>query len=221
MALSFVPPLKSTKRASVLWNRWLIIRAINRLAFWCSLLISVPECPPRSPVASRWSSIPSFLLRVIGRVRAKRSPPAQLTVATPSSSESRLIMVRAERRDLSSASAPFNPISSCVVNTHSSAGCVSVSSFRIASMHATAAPLSPPRVVPFAESTPSFMIRSRGSVVKSCATPASFSHTMSVCPCSITAGFSLAPALAGFLMITLKSASRWYHRFRSSANATR
>ena len=116
-------------------------------------------------------------------------------------------MMRASICDLSSVSAPTRPVSSSVVNTHSSAGCTRASSSSTHIMSATATPLSAPSVVPFAESTPSFTTRSMPSCSKSCSTPARLSHTMSMWPCSMTAGASSAPALAGFLMMTLYTSS--------------
>ncbi len=49
--------------------------------------------------------------------------------------------------------------------------------------------------------------KSMPSFSKSCSTPASLSHTMSMWPWSMTAGAPSAPALAGFLMITLYTSS--------------
>ena len=82
-------------------------------------------------------------------------PPAQLTVKTPSASESRFSSFRPRRGDASSATAPIMPISSSVVKTTSSRGWGIVRSSRMARAMATAMPSSPPRVVPRARTQPS------------------------------------------------------------------
>ena len=77
-------------------------------------------------------------------------PPAQLTVNTLSSSESAFNKIFPFKTDVSSAAAPNIPISSSTVNTASIAGCLTLSSSKMAKAIATAIPSSPPRDVPFA-----------------------------------------------------------------------
>ena len=79
-----------------------------------------------------------------GRKQSARRPPAQDTVNTPSSSESRFSSRRPFRSEQSSATAPSMPVSSSTVMTASSGGWGRESSARMAKMAATAMQSSPP-----------------------------------------------------------------------------
>ena len=85
--------------------------------------MSSPEWPPTSPSTMRAQTVPSKGSRFTGRVLTTRVDPAQLTVKTRSSRESRLIMYRALRSDTSRAFTPCMPTSSSTVNTHSRGPC--------------------------------------------------------------------------------------------------
>ena len=128
-------------------------------------------------------------------------------------------------RDLSGlqsiAAAPSIPISSSTVNTHSSGGCGISSASSIASANATAIPSSPPRVVPSADITPSSNTSLSPSCSKSISQSVSFSHTISICPCSITDALFSYPAVPSLNIITLLLPSCINLRFLSVANFTR
>ena len=121
-----------------------------------------------------------------GIVQDATQPPAQLTVKTPSCSESRLISRRPCKSDTSSAAAPSIPISSSVVKTTSSAGRGIDGLSRIASAIATAIPSSPPSVVPSARTKSPSMTSCGPSRSISIGFPAAFSQTISKWPCKIT-----------------------------------
>ena len=156
----------------------------------------------------------------MGILKSAFAPPAQPTVKTPSSPESRFISVLPESADTSTPSAPYIPVSSSVVKSASSGGCAAVSSSKTASIMATAMPSSAPKVVPSAESISPMSTRRKPSFLKSIAQSAVFSHTISRCPCKITVGWFSYPAVAAFLIITLLSASFLYSRPCSLAKFT-
>ena len=112
------------------------------------LWISVPEWPPASPRTVTDRAAPSQAARATGRAHRTMLPPAQLTVKTPSASESRFSSFRPRRGETSRAMAPSIPISSSVVRTTSSRGWGIDGSSRMARAMAAAMPSSPPRVVP-------------------------------------------------------------------------
>ena len=185
MALSCSPPQRDTSRASgSAWRHW----ASTRLALGMLLWISAPEWPPGRPVSSSVQSFPEAGRRGRERARSHRAPPAQPTVSTPSSSLSRLMSIRPSRSEQSSPAAPSRPISSSTVNTASMGGWGMASSSSRASIMATAAPSSPPRVVFSARSQSPSRTSVRGSFSKSWSVPGDWTHTMSVCPWRITAG---------------------------------
>ena len=113
-----------------------------------SLIMSIPECPPLSPlmlidiVALSALSCHSTLIAEL-----VLTPPAQLTNNSPSSSLSRFINNFPSRLSLETAIAPDIPVSSSVVIKTSKAGCGIELSASKAIPYATAIPLSAPNVV--------------------------------------------------------------------------
>jgi len=95
MALFLAPPLIWTKsRLIFAWfNKWFKILPISIFEFALCLFISIPEWPPSNPFTSilkatfEFTSLNSFSI-----VTKAVTPPAQLTVIVPSSSESKFIM---------------------------------------------------------------------------------------------------------------------------------
>ena len=196
-------------------------RPIRWFALARPLSISTPEWPPSSPVIeSIKPRSPSSGREAAGSTQSRRSPPAQQTVNTPSSSESMLSSSLPLRSEQSSPAAPSMPTSSSTVNTASSGGCFRLSSASTASAMATATPSSPPRLVPSAQTLcPS--VRSRiGSRAMSSGQPSAFAQTMSRWPCRMTGAACSQPGEASFQMTTLFSASCRQRRPCSLANFT-
>ena len=186
MALSFSPPSAQTMRSAVRAPTAYSTRPRSWFALPRPLSISAPECPPSRPPTVTVSAVPGNAARVTGSVHTETLPPAQLTVRIPSSSESRLSIVRPWSTEASSASAPSIPVSSSTVSTTSSGGCAMSSASRMASAIATAMPSSPPRVVPRAPIVSPSTKRSSPSLVMSFAQSGAVSQTMSMCPCRMT-----------------------------------
>ena len=186
MALSLLPPAASPRRSCVRADTARRQRPRRTLALARPRWISVPECPPVRPPTVTVSTAPGKGSRFTGRMHSVRLPPAQLTVNTPSSSESRLMRVLPRRGDTSRAAAPSMPTSSSTVRTTSRRGWgMSWASSRARAM-ATAMPSSPPRVVPRAVTKSPSTSRSSPSRSRSLGQPGSFSHTMSRWPWRIT-----------------------------------
>ena len=119
-------------------------------AFACSLLISLPECPPQRPVTFNLAPSPSAVIYETGIEVSTVIPPAQLVRKCPSSSESIFNILWPLSIERSIESAPSIPISSSTVITTSRRGCAISGESIIASAYATAIPSSPPSVVPLA-----------------------------------------------------------------------
>ena len=123
MALSFRPPLTDTSRNAVSRPQAVSTRPSSMQALPRPLSISTPEGPPRRPPTVTVRNSAPKVSRQTGRVHFVRLPPAQLTVNTPSTSESRFSIRRPRSMDTSSMpTAPSMPISSSTVNTASSRG---------------------------------------------------------------------------------------------------
>ena len=177
------------------------------MAFALFSPILSPECPPSRPPISIVTGIPSFSFFLPGRVQISWAPPAQPAVMMPSSSESRLIILRLLSEDRSSPSAPRRPTSSSTVKMHSRGGHLSDSSARRASIMATAIPLSAPRVVRSAVSHSPSVSRVMGWVSRSMSFEASLARTMSIWPCRATGSRSSKPADPCLRMIRLPMSS--------------
>ena len=147
-------------------------------------------------------------------------PPAQDTVNTPSSSESKFSSFLPFRSEQSSAKAPSMPTSSSTVNTASMGGCTSVSSDRIARIMATAMQLSPPSDVLSAQIHSPSVIRSSPSRVMSLVQSSVLAHTMSMCPCRMIGSALSWPGDAGFQITTLLHGSCRYFSPSSLAKST-
>ena len=182
IALSFNPPCKvripNGEREKIPYSR----RPIKRSAFPCSLSISLPECPPESPVTIRESFFPVCLTRVTGMETFNAIPPAQPVRKIPSSSLSIFNMVCPVSIDRSMTAAPSIPISSSTVITTSNFGWEISSDSKIASAYATAIPSSPPSVVPSAFRKSPSTYRRSPSLSMSRLQSFSFSQTISMCP---------------------------------------
>ena len=101
-------------------------RARSLMALPRPRLMSMPECPPRSPVtggACRSAPPASALPRSVA-VTSTSAPPALPMVKVPSTSESTLIRREPRRIPGCSASAPVNPSSSLTVKSASRGPCV-------------------------------------------------------------------------------------------------
>ena len=122
IALSFSPPLTETNLIPTFWNTLRRTLAIAQFEFARSLIISTPECPPVKPC--NLISITGALTRSLlyGILHITDAPPAQLTVNTPSSSESIFIKRRPLRSETSIVAAPSIPISSFTVKIASTGG---------------------------------------------------------------------------------------------------
>ena len=151
IALSFSPPFTETSCISTSLNRLNNTLAIAQFAFKRPLMISTPECPPANPVILISMTDALTVSVSYGILQITDAPPAQLTVNTPSSSESMFINKRPLRSETSIVAAPSIPISSLTVKIASIGGCAISSSSNTASVYATAIPSSPPKEVPFAE----------------------------------------------------------------------
>ena len=127
-------------------------RTKSLFAFPRFLLMSSPECPPVSPFTV--TSIALYPAGTDTRSRlylaSVRTPPAQLTKISPSSSESRLISKSPDIKSDFISKAPVRPVSSSRVNTHSIGPCSISVAWRRAISIAIPIPSSAPRVVPFA-----------------------------------------------------------------------
>ena len=127
-------------------------RTKSLFAFPRFLLMSSPECPPVSPFTV--TSIALYPAGTDSRSRlylaSVRTPPAQLTKISPSSSESRLISKSPDIKSDFISKAPVRPVSSSRVNTHSIGPCSISVAWRRAISIAIPIPSSAPRVVPFA-----------------------------------------------------------------------
>lgn len=106
--------------------------------------MAYPEWPPERLDTSIVHIGPGAVCQSIGLCSSTRQPPAQVATRIPSGPASRFNWVCAWSWLMSSASTPYSPVSSCTAKTHSSAGCVRVSSVRTASISATAMPSSAP-----------------------------------------------------------------------------
>ena len=149
MTLSNWPPRRSAMRSAPTCSMApYSARPMSWTALPRPLSISAPEWPPCRPdrLTEKQLSPPSAC-RAAGRKQSARRPPAQATVNTPSSSESRFSSRRPFRSEQSSAAAPSMPVSSSMVNTTSSGGWGRESSARMASAVATAIQSSPPSEV--------------------------------------------------------------------------
>ena len=207
MALSFRPPATETSRSGVRAPTAYSTRPMRRFALPRPLSISAPEWPPSRPPTVTVSAVPENGARVTGSVHTDTLPPAQLTVSTPSSSESRLSIVRPFSTEASSAAAPSMPVSSSTVMTTSSGGWGMSPAARIASAMATAMPSSPPSVVPRAPIVSPSTKRSSPSRAMSFVQSGAVSQTMSMCPCRMTGAAVSYPGVPGAKMMTLLCAS--------------
>ena len=141
----------------------------------------------------------------MGSMQRVLFPPAQLTVNTPSSSESRFILIFPRRLDVSMFFAPSIPVSSSVVKTASTGGLL-LSESRSASIMATAIPSSAPSVVPTAEILSPSTARSIPSFSTSLVQSGAFSQTISRCPArSIGSALSQPTAGAKIMQLLLSS----------------
>ncbi len=104
-----------------------------RFAFARPRSISTPEWPPRRPQSLTSNATPSVSINETGMRQTVLFPPAQLTVITPSASESMFSSLCPFSIDRSIADAPSMPTSSDTVNTASSLGCATSGESRIAS----------------------------------------------------------------------------------------
>ena len=164
------------------------------IALACCLCISTPECPPWSPPTVISYTVCTFFddasLLPSSISHCALTPPAQLTKSTPSVSESIFISLLAVISLVSSACAPSMPISSSLVSTAWIGGCSIVSDASIASIYATAIPSSPPSVVPSAHTLSPSVHKSILSSSIFLWQSALFSHTISICPWSISGSLS-------------------------------
>ena len=122
ITLSNWPPRSPARRRPGTASRAMYsTRPIRWFALARPLSISTPEWPPSSPaIESLMPRSPSSGRETAGSTQSSRSPPAQQTVNTPSSSESMLSSSLPLRSEQSSPAAPSMPTSSSTVNTASS-----------------------------------------------------------------------------------------------------
>ena len=144
-------------------------------------------------------------------------PPAQPMNSWPSSSESRLMRIFPLKKPFSKPKAPSMPVSSEMVNRHSS---LPMGSFpaRRARQAATPMPSSAPRVVSLAIIQPSSTTYWMGWVLKSKFTPGFFSQTMSWWACRTSVGTFSLPLAASLVMSTLPVLSVLQERLCLTAN---
>ncbi len=125
-------------------------RATSLMAFARFLLISSPECPPKSPFSVAFiKKYPSgaFSISYLN-VALVVLPPAHDTNICPSSSLSRFISMLPVMNPDFSPAAPVSPVSSSRVKRHSIGPCSMSSESSIASSMAQPMPSSAPSVVP-------------------------------------------------------------------------
>ena len=148
IALSLLPPETDTIYISAFSFKVFKILFIALLEFSLPLWISAPECPPANPCNFILYANPfSIFVLFRGNKTSIFSPPADPTGSIPSSSESRLISISPFNTPGFRAIAPPKSISSEVVIKNSKGPCWSLSFSAIASIIATAIPLSAPNVV--------------------------------------------------------------------------